>query len=59
MKELKKEMSEVEYNEFVEYSYEFSIENIFKDFYSLSFGIVGREAIHDWDNPNYNYDDTL
>jgi len=38
-------------------SYEFYLNVLFKDFYSLNFGIVGREAIHDWSDTNYDYHD--
>lgn len=56
--ELKCVMSDKEYEEFVEYYYEFYLDSYFKDFYSLNFGIVGREVKYDWNN-NYKYDNTI
>jgi len=58
LNELKNIMSEDDFKEF-EDSYEFFLDSYFKDFYSLNFGIVGREAPHNWDNPNYDYYNTL
>lgn len=57
--ELKSVMTEDEYEEFMDYSYEFYLDNYFKDFYSLRFGIVGTEKRHNYNDSYYRYEDNL
>ncbi len=60
LEELKHVMSGDDIDAFSDcYNYDFYLESHFKDFYSLIFGIVGRETIHSYGGPNYSYEDNL